>query len=156
MRCKRSKHNTFISSFIVSQEFVGRDLKDPRFDLLVSAETNAGYSFELHSAASQGNLAEVKRLISLGHNPMCKDDDNDSALHVAAYEGRLKILKYLIEEEGCNPSVTNFDGATLLHIVAQAKYLSIVEYLVDEVQMDPLEQDENGYSPLHKACVSGD
>ncbi len=138
------------------QDFVGRDLKDPRLDMMVSAETTTEYSPQLWKAAKEGNLEDIKHLVSMGHNPMKKDSNNNTALHIAAKYGRIEILKYLIEDQGCNPASLGQYGATPLHRAAEGKHLSIVQYLITQHQVDSLEQDDHGYSPLHRACQGGD
>ncbi len=87
---------------------------------------------------------------------MGKDTNNNTALHIAVYYGRIQILKYLIEDQGCNPASLGQDGTTPLHTAAQYKHLSIVQYLVTQHQVDSLLQDDEGYSPLHTACVGAD
>ncbi len=92
----------------------------------------------------------------MGHNPMGKDTNNNTALHVAADHGRIQILKYLIEDQGCNPASLGWHGTTPLHTAAEYKHLSIVQYLVTQHQVDSLFQNDEGYSPLHTACMGGD
>ncbi len=138
------------------QEHLGRDLKDPRLDMMKKAQTSPQHSTQLWTATRQGNIQQVKRLVSMGNNPMAKDPNNDTALHIAAAHGRIQILKYLIEDQGCNPASLGWHGTTSLHMAAEFKHLSIVQYLVTQHQVDSLEQDDNGYSSLHRACQGGD
>ncbi len=138
------------------QDHLGRDLKDPRLDMILEAESTARYSEELWVAAEEENLEEVKRLVNMGHNPMSKYLDDSTTLHVAAYHGKIEILKYLVEDLGCNPASPGPHGGTPLHISAERKHLSIVQYLITKHEVDSLLPDDEGYSSLHRACVGGD
>ncbi len=101
------------------QEHLGRDLKDPRLDMMKKAQTSPQHSTQLWTATRQGNIQQVKRLVSMGHNPMGKDTNDQTALHIAAQYGRIQILKYLIEDQGCNPASLGQFGATPLHVAAE-------------------------------------
>ena len=78
-----------------------------------------------------------------------------SVLHLAAVEGNLDILRFLIENEGCNPSPKTSLGRTPLHLAAQHGRLEVVRYLVCECLVDPSEQDNNRLTALHHACTGG-
>ena len=127
------------------QDYVGRDLKDPRLDMIISAETTSQYSQPLCIAAGEGNLEEVKRLTSMSHNPMGKDEYNNTALHYAALNGRMEVLEYLIEDQGCNPASLGQYGMTPLHMAADQKHLSIVQFLISKHQVDSLFRDDDAW-----------
>jgi len=55
-------------------------------------------TFELIWAASMGDLTEVRRSIALGADINTGDYDNRTALHLAAAEGQVDIVKYLINK----------------------------------------------------------
>jgi len=55
-------------------------------------------TFELIWAASMGDLTEVRRSIALGADINKGDYDNRTALHLAAAEGQVDIVKYLINK----------------------------------------------------------
>ena len=76
-----------------------------------------------------------------------------SLLHIAAYTGYLKIVKYLIDEKGVEPCVKNDDGRTPLHFAALNGRLDIVQYLADKV--DPGVRSRSGNTPLHDAADGG-
>lgn len=48
--------------------------------------------------ACRNDLAKVQSLIAEGANPNAKDSDKRSALHYAAFEGQLAIVKYLLQQ----------------------------------------------------------
>jgi len=69
---------------------------------------------ELIEAALGGNLARVKRLvIDCGVDPNVQDDDGDTPLHLAAWNGYLTIVKFLLEH-GADPNIQDDDGDTPL------------------------------------------
>ena len=47
-------------------------------------------------AAAQGDLDEIKRLEALGVDLNAADYDGRTAMHLAASEGQLDVVKYLI------------------------------------------------------------
>ena len=107
-------------------------------------------------ATLQDNLQLVKQLIENGANPLDKDANGDTLLHFAALRGRLNILKYLVEDEGCNSATEGHDGGTTLHAAAASKHLHIVKYLIDECKLDPTTLfDVFKITPLIYACRSG-
>ena len=62
-------------------------------------------SIKLCWAASFGDLVEMKRLVANGLNLNAADYDGRTALHLAASEGHVNIVNYLIEHEvHVNPS----------------------------------------------------
>ena len=64
---------------------------------------------DLANAVKKGDLAEVKRLVELGADVHIRDDGNHTLLHLAAYWGRLKVARYLIEQ-GVNLNARDDDG----------------------------------------------
>ena len=46
--------------------------------------------------AGDGELSEVRRLLSLGVNPNAIDDDGETALHIAAINGHVEVVKMLL------------------------------------------------------------
>lgn len=68
---------------------------DPR---LHRSETSTDLCFSLIWAASQGDLNEVKRIVSLGFDLNQGDYDKRTALHLAAAEGHLAIVEYIVNQ----------------------------------------------------------
>lgn len=56
---------------------------------------------------------------------------NDKTLHWAAEEGRLDVVKYLIEQ-GADINISDQYGKALLHIVVEEDRLDIANYLVEQ------------------------
>ncbi len=66
---------------------------DPRRDPYESRLTG---TYAYLWAACQGDVAEMRRLVAKGVSPTSQDYDGRSALHLAASEGQLEALKYLL------------------------------------------------------------
>ena len=65
---------------------------------------NADKSTNLITAASEGDLDEVRMLIEDKVDVNCSDYDKRTALHLSAGEGQYAILKLLLDSGG-NPNV---------------------------------------------------
>jgi ankyrin repeat protein len=68
----------------------------------------------LHRCASAGNLERVKELVKGGANIEELDQDGETALLLACYEGHHDIVVYLVEH-GANVAHTTTEGTTTLH-----------------------------------------
>ena len=111
---------------------------------------------ELHNGVRNKQIQSVKFLVEEKHcDPMLKDDEGATAIHVAATVGILDILQYFITEKNCNPAIPGPHGLTPLHLASGGGHLDMVKYLVIEEQMDPMCEDEYGNTPLHRACAGG-
>lgn len=82
---------THFSSFSSSHDFTPED------ERLAAAQ--------LCNAAVSGDLTQMRSLIHAGFRPGAANVDKRTALHIAAAEGSLEVLRYLIEE-ACAPVYT--------------------------------------------------
>lgn len=75
-------------------------LKDDRIDPRRNRhEAKYAGVIALCSAALDGDLNEMRRLIAGGLSPDIQDYNGRTALHLAASEGRLNVVQYLLEQE---------------------------------------------------------
>ena len=72
-------------------------------------------------------------------------------LRGAAWEGNLREVRRLIEEEGVNPSGRDWWGQTALGLSCARCHLNVVKYLIEEQHCDPNESNIY-HTPLHYAC----
>ena len=64
-------------------------------------------------------------------DPTSRDENNDTALHLAVLEGHLDIVQFFISNQKCDPNIPGQYGGTLLHCAAEFGHLHIVKYLTE-------------------------
>ncbi|WP_341813296.1 ankyrin repeat domain-containing protein [Wolbachia endosymbiont (group B) of Germaria angustata] len=124
---------------------------------LTEVKNRFGFTY-LHKAAWDGNLDLFKLLIKLliNHNADLYRVDNDSSspLHRAAENGKLEIVRYIIDKKLYNIDIVNNDKRTPLLLAAQNGHLEIVKFLVDK-GADFYLRDKFGFTPLERAIDRG-
>jgi ankyrin repeat protein len=85
----------------------------------------------LHSAAEDGDLGEVKRLVSSGHSVHAFDELSFTPLHYAVRGEHYKVAVFLLEA-GANVNAHDHEkaGETALGVAARGEYPEIVELLL--------------------------
>jgi ankyrin repeat protein len=84
---------------------------------------------DLHSAAFDGNVEEVKKLLKKGADPNIKDKYGWTPLHWAASGGHVDVVKLLLVH-GADPTVKDEDGRTpldLARVKGRRKVVSVIE-----------------------------
>lgn len=81
----------------------------------VPAEREAKPAKSLHQAAADGDIEQVKSLISKGADINAKDEDGDTALHIAIDHGRQDVVKPLLDKGADINTKTRYGGRTPLH-----------------------------------------
>ena len=85
---------------------------------------------KLINAATNGDIKNVRELIESGANVDAKDDWRFTALHWAAWYGKVDIARVLIEN-GVHVDATNNDGWTALHWAAWYEYVDVAKVLIE-------------------------
>jgi ankyrin repeat protein len=94
--------------------------------------------FNLHTNATYGRISLVRTCLLLGADVNGQHTElQTSALHAAAYNGHLPVVKYLIEAWNANPLLLSADGWTALHCAAMNGFLPVVKYLLEEASIQP-------------------
>ncbi|XP_061164475.1 uncharacterized protein LOC133173510 [Saccostrea echinata] len=123
----------------------------------------------LHSVASAGDKAMFELLLQHGLDPYEKDTQNGhTVLTCACQEGKLEMVKYLIEKYPMLVQYhTDKHGKTLLHWAAFSGQIDMFEYILDLFEKEkvvpmtdsqrPIANSKNifGETILHTACSSG-
>jgi hypothetical protein len=84
------------------------------------------------AVADKDDLKEVKRIIKEGNtdiNVRDSGEDAYTAVHFAAWDGKVEILKYLIKA-GADTDIVGNDGRTALHLAAVLGHVETVEALL--------------------------
>jgi euchromatic histone-lysine N-methyltransferase len=119
----------------------------------------------LLTAATSGNLNEVKRLLSSGGGMMdantTVDETEASCLHYATLAGHLNVVQWLLSSDGgkmdANTTVDE-NGLSCLHFAASAGHLNVVQWLLSSGggKMDANKTVTiDGSSCLHHAASRG-
>jgi len=108
---------------------------------------------DLHKAAFDGNVEEVKKLLKKGADPNVQDKDGWTPLHLAASEGHVDVAKLLLEH-GADPNAQDKHGNTPLHDAAFEGHVGIVKLLLDH-GADPTAKNKDGDTPLDLAKERG-
>lgn len=58
---------------------------------------------------------------------------DQTALYLAASEGRLNTVKYLVEEQGFDPTFTSKENQSAFHLATRFEMLDIVKYFVERL-----------------------
>lgn len=114
----------------------------------------------LELAISLGGKRFVKCLVEeFKVDVATKDDEGNTALHIAIACQDLGILKYLIahlsNQEDSVKEIRNDHGATLLHFAAHMDAIECLKYLVEKCGLAVSKSDKQNGLPLHYAASHG-
>ena len=108
----------------------------------------------VHCVASNGQL-EVLSYFAITKNLLKKKNNNNTPLHLAALQGHLKVIKFIIEDMKCDPDSKGKFERTPLHHASENGHLEVVKYLVETHDCNPLCTDKDNSTPLHRAAANG-
>ncbi|XP_062084448.1 protein ACCELERATED CELL DEATH 6-like [Humulus lupulus] len=110
----------------------------------------------LHFAAWLGHLEATKLILHQNCSSVAylKDKEGMSALHIAAKEGHVQVMKEIIfhKPEACD--LVDNRGWTPLHIAVFSGKLSVVKYILNTPALEFMlnDADKEGNTPLHLAA----
>ena len=109
----------------------------------------------LHLAVK--HIDVVKYLINeCNCNIMTRDKYGDTILHVAASEGSLDVLKFMVMNINghiMDEQYRDTDGRTVLHLAV--KHIDVVKYIINECNCDIMTTDKDGVPFLHYVASEG-
>ena len=110
----------------------------------------------LHRATREGNYKVVSELLKCQYRSLdAKNEDGQTAVHVASRLGQDDILKKLIESNA-NINCRDTAGYTPLHYACQNNKASTARILVDMGGANiQIRHTETGHVPLHEAASNG-
>ena len=82
-------------------------------------------------------------------------NENETLLHIAAYNGRLAVVKYLCREFYNLIRCVDSSGATVLHAAARSGHTETIHFLLDQTIDLQNTVTENGSTLLHLAAYDG-
>ncbi|XP_072269322.1 uncharacterized protein [Pyxicephalus adspersus] len=108
-------------------------------------------------AVESGNLGICKELLSTQTDAQLKaksEDEGQTPLHIAAWEGDEVMLKFLHQCKA-NPNITDKLERSALHIAAERGNTAIVENLTDKFHSNVLARTKDGDTLMHIASQCG-
>ncbi|CAN2103767.1 ankyrin repeat domain-containing protein [Wolbachia pipientis] len=109
---------------------------------------------ELSNAVVENNIDKVKESIRRGADVNTKVKNGRTPLHYAAQEGKLDVVKYLVEEKHADVNANDNDGFIPLHYAAAHGNLRLVKYMVEK-GADFNAKCNRLRTPLHLAAMYG-
>ncbi|MGI9338090.1 MAG: ankyrin repeat domain-containing protein [Gammaproteobacteria bacterium] len=108
---------------------------------------------DLHFAARNGDIAQVKRLIDDGADVNAKMEEDVTPLFVAALSGHAEITKALIEA-GADINAKTDGDLTILHVaIVHGQTRTALVLIKEKADVDA--KADNDMTPLHLAAVAG-
>jgi len=83
-------------------------------------------------AAAGDDIDQLRRILKAGGDVDAGDYDRRTAMHLASAEGKLEVVRFLVDEAGANHSPTDRWGGTPLDDAARHAHSAVVEYLASK------------------------
>ncbi|KAH9304514.1 hypothetical protein KI387_008918 [Taxus chinensis] len=112
---------------------------------------------EVFAASRNGDLKALEKLYGL--NPCHVIEgvtfERNTVLHIAAREGHLDIVRWILNLKGCNPKARNSDKNMPLHEAAKEGNAEVIEILLRQNKCAASKRNQFGETALIIACKNG-
>lgn len=126
-------------------------------DESLALKANNDNLIPLHVAAEEGQAEVVERLLKLSTKEQqvsAKTEKQRTALHLAAKNGNLDIVKHLVAAKSGIDDV-DAKGLSALYLATKKRHHEVVKHLIDE-KADPHQLDSQGRNSFFLAFQNGD
>ncbi|XP_046862983.1 serine/threonine-protein phosphatase 6 regulatory ankyrin repeat subunit A-like [Xenia sp. Carnegie-2017] len=145
----------FLLAVESGNKLVVRELLDSKAkEQLKIVKKDSGDS-ALHCCARKRNVDVARILLDSGSAVNLKNNDGQTALHIAAYEGQEAMINLLCSCNKMFADIQDKFDRTAVHIAAERGFSGIVEYLVDRVNVDINFRSKSGNTLLYIAAQNG-
>ena len=102
----------------------------------------------MHWGAIKGHLDVVKYAMKYGDRKEPRNLRGETALHIAAKNGQLEIVKYLMDQKTIDKEPKNNRGETPSDLAKENGHEDIVEFMENSIQIVPtMEQNDQPEDP---------
>lgn len=101
----------------------------------------------LHFASFLGANRVIPLLVEKGAPINLRDKEGRTALHLAAYSGKVSSVATLMDQKADPEIKENAGGMTALHLAVTQKHSKTVQVLLEK-GANPSPEEKNGYTPL--------
>ena len=123
------------------------------YDEAIQNRKELDKSLTILKLVQDGNITSLKLLLHEGGDVMETTDTGKTALHVAAFNGHLKIVKLLLNTI-IEHNAKDTAGRSALHDAARGGYSQIFRELI-AAGMSLYDRDNNDEDPMCEACRNG-
>ncbi len=106
----------------------------------------------LHYAAGEGNLPLARYFVLMSKTVEVPDQEGVMPIHVAAYYGKLEVLRFLLDKIQNPDAQQDRNGLTPLHYAVLGEQPEAARELLAR-GCHPNARDKNGITPLHLAVL---
>ena len=157
MRCRWLMILVWFVPFLVLTDCKTRDEKSkkssPSGNETVSS-SNPVLNISIHQAALDGQISQLRNLLTTGVDVNTVDEDGRTPLMYAAFNGHADIISLLIDK-GALINASDSEGRTALMMASSGPFPAAVKILLDH-QADPnLTDKEEHFTALMYAAAEG-